>query len=228
MPLAEKLATTHTCYIPDLPGFGSTNPPDHAWTVDNYADFTFSFIKDLNLGKPDVLAHSFGGRIMLKLAARIDSQQYVGKILITGGAGMKPRRKAAFYLKKYTAKSLKAPFLLLPHSLRSPAMDWLRNTALWRSLGSGDYQKLQGVMRETFVKTVSEYLEPCMPGIEQEILLLWGKDDEATPLYQAQRMEKGIPSAALVIIQNAGHYAFLDQPSQFFHIAKAFLDNKIS
>jgi len=93
---------------------------------------------------------------------------------------------------------------------------------LWKSLGSSDYSKLSGVMRETFVKSVSEYLESSLPNIPHETLLLWGRNDDATPVYQGQRIEKGIERAALVIIEDAGHYAFLDKPKQFAAIAEVF------
>jgi pimeloyl-ACP methyl ester carboxylesterase len=169
-----------------------------------------------------LLVHSFGGRIALKLCARDKAQPLIGKVLITGGAGMKPKRSFNYYLKKYTAKALKAPFAILPGSLRQKGLDKLRQTALWKSLASSDYSKLSGVMRETFVRTVTEYLEPCLPRIPHEVLLLWGRNDEAAPLYQAERMEKGIENAALVVIDHAGHYAFLDRPAHFVSIAKAF------
>lgn len=159
---------------------------------------------------------------MLKLCARDFGKKHIEKVLITGGAGMKPKRSFKFYIRKYTAKILKAPFLLLPGSLREKSLNWLRGTTLWKSLGSSDYSKLSGVMRETFVKSVTEYLEFTLPKIPHEVLLLWGKNDEATPVYQAKRMEKGIENAALVIIEDAGHYAFLDKPKQFARIAEAF------
>src|SRR5690606_31612268 len=116
------------------------------------------------------------------------------------------RRPPKFYFKKYLAKALKAPFIILPGKLGSKGMDWLRNTGLWKSLGSADYRNLNGVMRETFVKTVSEYLEPTLPLINHEVLLLWGANDDATPLYQAKVMERGIKNAGLAVIDNAGHY----------------------
>ncbi len=112
--------------------------------------------------------------------------------------------------------------MILPSSLREKALTWLRQTSAWKALGSSDYSKLSGVMRQTFVKTVTEYLEKSLPEIPHEVLLLWGKNDEAAPLYQAERMEKGIDNAALVVIDHAGHYAFLDRPSHFASVAKAF------
>ena len=224
MPLAKQLSDSRDCYVLDLPGFGNSSVPHEAWRVDDYADLVQQFIKDLDLSKADLLVHSFGGRIALKLCARPEAQELIGKVLITGGAGMKPKRSYSYYLKKYTAKALKAPFYLLPSGLQERALNKLRETSLWKALGSSDYSKLSGVMRETFVQTVTEYLEPCLPNIPHEVLLLWGRNDEAAPLYQAERMEEGIEKAALVVVDHAGHYAFLDRPSKFASIAKAFFE----
>lgn len=226
MPLAKELSDIRDCYVFDLPGFGNSSIPDRPWSVDDYADLIQQFIQDRKFDSVDLLVHSFGGRIALKLCSRHMAKQRITKVLITGGAGMKPNRDWKYYGRKYTAKLLKAPFLILPSSLREKALGWLRQTSLWKTLGSSDYSKLEGVMRETFVKTVTEYLEPCLPKIPHEVLLLWGENDEAAPLYQAKRMEKGIEHAALVVIDHAGHYAFLDRPSHFASIADAFFQGK--
>lgn len=223
LPVAKGLAAHRCSYVLDLPGFGDSPEPVRSWSIDDYADAVQSFIESLDADKVDVLVHSFGGRIMLKLCARDFGKAHIDKVLITGGAGMKPKRSFKFYVKKYTAKTLKAPFMILPASLKDKALGWLRTTALWKSLGSSDYSKLSGVMRETFVKSVSEYLESSLSKIPHEVLLLWGENDEATPVYQAKRIEQGIEKAALVIIEDAGHYAFLDKPKQFIRIAEAFL-----
>ncbi len=221
-PMAQNLAHLRTSYVLDLPGFGDSPEPNRSWSIDDYADCVQAFIQSLGEEKVDVLVHSFGGRIILKLCARDFGKAHFDKVLITGGAGMKPKRSLKFYLKKYVAKVLKAPFMILPTSLRKKTLSWLRSTSLWKSLGSSDYSKLSGVMRETFVKSVSEHLESTLPNIPHEVLLLWGRNDDSTPVYQAQRIEKGIKHAALVIIEDAGHYAFLDKPKQFARIAEAF------
>ena len=223
-PLAKELVDLRDCYILDLPGFGNSSIPQQPWNIDDYADLIQQFVQDLGLEKIDLLVHSFGGRIALKLCARPDADRFIDKVLITGGAGMKPKRSFSYYLKKYTAKLLKAPFYILPAKQHERALNKLRQTSLWKLLGSSDYSKLSGVMRETFVQTVTEYLEPSLANIPHEVLLLWGKNDEAAPLYQAERMEEGIENAELIIINHAGHYAFLDRPSHFASIARAFFE----
>jgi len=222
IPISEQLSDSRTCYLLDFPGFGNSPEPPLPFSIDHYADVVEQFIKEQDFESVDFLVHSFGGRVILKLLTRNQIKKKIEKILITGGAGMKPKRKPSFYFKKYLAKSLKVPFNLLPGNLQKKGLKRLRDTSLWRILGSADYQKLSGVMRETFVKSVSEHLDDLLYEIDHEILLLWGNDDNATPLYQAKRMNRGLKNSALITIENAGHYAFLDKPKRFAAIADAF------
>lgn len=221
--LAADLSDRYRCYIPDLPGFGDSPAPAHPWSVDDYTNLMVAFVKQVIDRPVDVIAHSFGGRILLKWAARPDDRQWIGKMVITGGAGLKPRRSTRFYLRKTVALLLKAPFWLLPSCSRDRALAWLRTTRVWKSLGSSDYQAASGVMRQVFVKTISEYLEPCLPRITSEVLLVWGRDDTAVPIEQARRMEAGLQKGTLVIMDHAGHYAFLDQPVTFARIMRSYL-----
>lgn len=223
--LAKNMERIRECYLIDFPGFGQSPEPTEAWDVGKYAELVESFIRQIiPEDSTDLLVHSYGGRVALKLLADPSVSASIDKVLVTGGAGLKPKRKPSFYIKKYTAKTLKLPFLILPGSLRDKGLHYLRQTSVWKSLGSSDYQKLSGVMRETFVKSVSEHLEDLLPAIDHEILLLWGRDDQSTPLEQAKRLEKGLQNSALVVIDDAGHYAFLDQPAKFAAIAKAFFN----
>ncbi|MFO7799259.1 MAG: alpha/beta hydrolase [Rhodohalobacter sp.] len=223
-PLAKKLSDIRTCYLVDFPGFGNSPEPAEAWDVDKYADFTEAFIHTvIQKDSIDILVHSYGNRVLLKLLNR-SIRDIFDKIIITGGAGLKPKRSAKYYGKKYIAKVLKAPFTVLPGKMREKGLKSLRSTNLWKSLGSSDYKQLSGVMRETFVKSVTEFLDDLLPKIEHEALLIWGRADTATPLYQAFKMEKELKNGVLVQIENAGHYAFLDQPEQFISICRAYLE----
>jgi pimeloyl-ACP methyl ester carboxylesterase len=225
LPLASTLKVKRTIYLVDFPGFGKSPEPTTAWTVSDYTRCIATFINSISKTPADILAHSFGGRVTLKLCSNDDYKSLVDRVIITGGAGMKPRRPPKYYLKKYTARFIRWPFTLLPKSMSEKSLEWLRTTYVWKALGSADYRTLKGVMRDTFVKTVSEYLEFTLPKIDHDVLLLWGANDDATPIYQAKIMERGIKNAGLAIIDNAGHYAFLDRPHQFKVITETFLSS---
>lgn len=224
-PIAKQLQDIRTSYLVDFPGFGHSPEPTTAWCVDDFADLIEDFIKEmLPDDRFDLIVHSFGARVALKLLTRPTISSKIDKVVFTGAAGLKPKRSASFFLKKYTAKSLKLPFNLLPKSLREKGLTSLRKTTLWKSLGSSDYQKLSGIMRETFVACVNEHLDHTVPQIDHEILLIWGKNDMATPLYQGKQFEKMLKESALVELNGAGHYAFLDKPKQFSSILRAYFE----
>ena len=225
MPMAKEMQDIRTSYLVDFPGFGNSPEPNSAWKVDDFADLIEKFISEIFPGDSlDLIVHSFGARVALKLLTRPKISSKIDKIVFTGAAGLKPKRSASYYLKKYTAKTLKLPFNLLPEDLRNKGLQNLRQTSLWKSLGSSDYQKLSGVMRETFVDCVNEHLDHLVPQIDHEILLIWGENDAATPLYHGNRFEMLLKESALVKINGAGHYAFLDKPKQFASILRAYLE----
>lgn len=225
MPVANKLADIRTCYLLDFPGFGQSDDPPIAWSIDDYADAVEAFIlQNLKNEKIDLFVHSFGGRVAIKLLSRKEISGLFDKIIFTGAAGLKPKRKMSYYLRKYSAKALKMPFSILPYPLREKGLNRLRNSALWKKLGSSDYVQLTGVMRETFVKTVTEYLDPLIPAIDHEVLLLWGENDQSTPLDQANRLDMALKQSALITLKDAGHYAFLEKPAEFTAIMRAYLE----
>jgi len=225
MPVAKQLEQIRTSYLPDFPGFGDSPEPPAAWSVGNYAVLTENFINlEIPDGKIDLLVHSYGARVALKLLSEHTIASRIDKVIFTGAAGLKPKRPASYYLKKYTAKFLKLPFYMLPGPLREKGLNRLRMTSLWKKLGSSDYRQLSGVMRETFVKSVTEHLDGLLPSIQHEILLIWGQNDQSTPIEQAERMDRNLPNSALVVMDNSSHYAFLEKPKQFASIASAYLE----
>ena len=89
--------------------------------------------------------------------------------------------------------------------------------------GSSDYNNASPMMRAILSKVVNEDLKHCMPNISVPTLLIWGENDTATPLRDAQIMEKLIPDAGLVSFPGCGHYSFLDNPIQFAAVLRSFI-----
>lgn len=222
--LAESMSDLRTLIFLDFPGFGASEPVKKPWMLVDYRSMLLHFLTDvLQISKADFLVHSFGCRVLLPMLADENDKIVIKKVIITGGAGLKPKRSIRYYAKSWFVKLLKAPYALLPASARERGLERLRSSNLWKRLGSSDYRQLSGPMRETFVKTVTHHLDKLLPDIHHDILLLWGERDDATPLWMGETMEKKIRGAALVTIKNAGHYAFLDQPQQFQAIVRAYL-----
>lgn len=219
-PFQNALAGRRRVLALDLPGFGKSSPPPHAWNMDDYADFVTAFLKERTVSRVTLIGHSFGGRIGIKLAARGDPAVVVEKMILVDSAGIKPKKTAAALVRQYIYKAVR-------NVLSLAAVDRLFPGALerWRRAhASLDYRSATPRMREVLVKVVNEDLTPCLEKISCPTLLVWGENDTATPLSDAKIMEKLIPDAGLAVLPGAGHYSFLDQPRAFGLILDSFLD----
>lgn len=215
----DTLKEKYTVYAPDLPGFGQTAEPPEPWDVGGYADFIARFCAQTGIEKAILFGHSFGGRIILKLLAREDCPIGCERAILTGCAGIKPAPTLKARIKGKSYKLGKRVLSLKPaRALFPDALDRLRSRH-----GSADYLAASPLMRQVLVKTVNEDLAPLLPKIRAEVLLIWGENDDATPLSDGKRMEKEMPDAALVTLENAGHYAFLDQQYAFLRVISSYL-----
>jgi len=212
-PLMALLAHKYRVLAPDFPGFGKSPEPPSPWNVDGYADLVLGFLSALGIEECALLGHSFGGRVILKLCARQLEAPKFTKVILVGAAGIKHEssKKSSGRAKRYQlAKKILKPFPRL--------MERARN-----HYGSADYRASTPMMRQVLVNTVNEDLSGLLPLIKQEALLIWGRSDDQTPLSDGQQMERELPNAGLVILENAGHYAFLEQQAQFLRVIASFM-----
>lgn len=202
----------------DFPGFGESTEPPTVWGVEEYTAAFAELMHREGVGADAVLlGHSFGGRVAILYASR----NAVGKLVLVDAAGVKPRRSLRYYFKVYTFKAKKHLLrLLLGRQKAEERLNQLRAKA-----GSSDYAGASPRMRQILSKVVNEDLCGVMPAIKAPTLLIWGETDTATPLRDAQTMERLIPGAALVSFPGCGHYSFLDNPVQFAAVLKSFLQS---
>ncbi|MFQ5793464.1 MAG: alpha/beta fold hydrolase [Candidatus Bipolaricaulia bacterium] len=207
-PILTRLSEHFKIYVLDLPGFGDSDLPPAPWGSEDYARFVTRFMAELGVDRANVVGHSFGGRIAIRLAA--DFPKWVAQLVLVDSAGIRPRRGPNYYLRIALAKVGRR---LLVGKLKQ---------ALFNRLGSTDYREA-GAMQGTLVKTVNEDLRPLLAGIEAPTLLIWGERDEILSIRDAELMEREISDATLVILEDAGHFSYLDRPQAFYTTVLEFL-----
>lgn len=216
-PIHNHLSNFFKTYSVDLIGFGKSDLPEEPWGVEEYSDFVDKFIKKLEIKNPILIGHSHGGRTIIKYASKEGVD--INKIILIGSAGIKPKRKMKYYVKVYTFKTLKM-FLKLP-VFKKHSQEILAKAR--NKFGSSDYRNIPEVLQKTMSRLVNEDLQDILPKVKVPTLLIWGENDTATPVSNGKTMEKLIPNAGLVVLKNAGHYAYLDKLNDFLVIVKNFL-----
>ncbi len=217
--LIELCSHRYRVLSPDMPGFGGTEEPKEPWDVSKYADFILEFLKPYAPKSVILLGHSFGGRVILKLTKR-ELPFEIKKIILVDSAGIKPKKSLKQKLSLICYKTGKGVLSLPPIKAAFPeALEKMR-----KKRGSADYNSATPIMRQTLVRVVNEDLKHTLSGIKAPTLLIWGTADTATPLKDAELMEKLIPDAGLVKVTGAGHYSFLEAPEYVGRVVASFLN----
>ena len=217
--MIELLSKKYKVVAMDMPGFGKSEEPKEVWDVSSYVQFVIDFLKDYDTKEVMLLGHSFGGRVIIKMHSRSDLPFKVTKVILVDSAGIMPPKSIK---KSWRTRYYKLGRTVLSWGIvRKFFPDALENFR--KKMGSADYAAASPMMRQVMVKVVNEDLEPYLPNIKAPTLLVWGVNDTATPLSDGEKMEKLIPDAGLVKLENAGHYSFLEQQFIFNRVMCSFL-----
>lgn len=201
--LAAHLSKKFRIVSLDLPGFGGSSRPEPDWGVEQYAKLVAGLLTKLNINDYVAIGHSFGGRIIIKGIS--EGLLSPDKVVLIDTAGVKPSKTPRKTLYSILAKLGKI-ITALP-GLRS-RRESLRKK-LYGAVGTSDYLQA-GDMKQIFLKTINEDLLPYVHLIKQPTLLIWGENDNDTPISDAKAIKGRLPDSRMTIIPGAGHFPYID------------------
>lgn len=154
-PQLEYFSKFYRVTALDFPGFGENAALNAPWSVDDYADWTERTLQTLNIVRPHVIAHSFGGRVAIKCLSRGES---FDRAVLCGCAGIVPKRTLRYKLRVSAYRAVKRI---------APAY-------AERKFGSAEYKTLSPVMKESYKKIVNEDLREAAKSISRPVLFING------------------------------------------------------
>lgn len=206
VPIANPFKETHHLIIIDLPGFGSSDDPDYAWTLEDYADMVHSLLESLNIKKPNLIGHSFGGKISLIYASK-----YPVNRLMLLASPFKVKVKKISWKVKLLKKMKNIPLL-------GGVADKIKS-----HMGSTDYRNAKPLMRDILVKHVNTDLTETVKKIKCPTFIIWGTNDDAVPVEDAYELKDLINDSGLTIYEGCSHYAYLEKLNQTNAIIASFM-----
>lgn len=180
----------------DMRGFGKSEEMDYPYSLDDYVSEVEGILNEIGEERVDVLAHSFGARVAIRLAYK---DKRIDRIVFTGAAGLKPRRGLKYFFRR-------ASFFILKRLVKREKLKFLY---------SEDYRNLPEVKKKSFQKIVNEHLDKEAKELTNKCLLIFGKKDRQTPLYMAYRMKKLVKESRLTVMGDCGHFCFAEKPDEF-------------
>src|SRR5258708_2818343 len=198
--ISQVLKENFTIYLLDLPGFGKSDIPKN-FNVEDFAEVIKNFIKLQGLNKPNILGHSLGGRIAIKLTSKYPN--LIERLILEDSAGVGPK-KTLINLSLQTMAKL---FNLIPDFFQFKSKLKIK---FYKKISS-DYLKT-GENKETFKNIISEDLTLVLSKIKNETLLIWGEIDETeeASLAHGKKMYQLIPNSRLEVLEDTGHFPHLE------------------
>ena len=232
--------------VPDQIGFGKSSKPSGELHFDTLARNTIALLDHLQITKADIVAHSMGGMLGVRIARAYPER--VHHLLLAAPIGLEdyrlyvpptPTEKILENEDKLTAdgyrKQLETNYSLkLPPDQVTPFID-----ARFNIKGSSEYPR----WLRAFVNSAQMiYREPVVheiPLITQPTLFIMGADDHNAPgrpnapealrpkmghnAELAQALAARMPDARAEVLAGAGHLVFLEQPAKFNELMLGFL-----
>jgi len=232
--------------VPDQIGFGKSSKPSGELHFDNLARNTITLLDHLGIAKADIVAHSMGGMVGVRIARAYPDR--VNRLVLAAPIGLEdyrlyvpptPTEKILDNEDKLTAEGYRKQLETnyspkIPSDAITPFID-----ARFNIKGSAEYPRW---LRAFVSSGQMIYREPVVheiPLVTTPTLFIMGADDHNAPgrpnapealrpkMGQNAELAKALAAqmahGSAEVIENAGHLVFLDAPDKFNALMLAFL-----
>lgn len=229
-------------YIPDLPGFGQSEPFEHNHDIAGYAEWLNSFLEALNLKKkPHLLGHSFGSIVVSAYASRFDgisslilenpvaSPALKGpKALMTAVArvffwlaGALPERLGGAILKSWPM--VRGMSIVMTKSRIAELRRWIH---LQHDQNFNDFASRR-VALEGYTASISNCVGDYSDKIHVPVLMLIGERDDITSVAQQRKLLESLASSKTQLEQfkQVGHLTHYEIPEKIADSVESWVQN---
>lgn len=217
--LIDVLKNNYTIYILDYPGFGKSKFPKRDLNINDYSYLIKEFIKEKKIVNPTIIAHSFGGRIVIDMFKN-KKDLNINKLILIDIAGIKPKKNLLKKIKEKTYKILKKIGNILPKKIRNNYLE-----TLIKVFGSSDYSNLNPNIRKTFINIVNHEQKEDIKNIDVDTLIIWGELDKDVSLKDGYFINREIKDSGLVVVPKSGHFPYLDRAYYVNRVILEYLKN---
>lgn len=230
LDLIAKKLDKFQVIVPDLPGFGISQPLKGEHSVENYVKWLKKFIDELKLPEPPILlGHSFGSIIASYYAKKFPST--IKKLILVNPIGAPalqgPKaimtKLALFYYQLGCVLPEKAATIWL--SAKPIVMIMSVTMAKTKDKPTRKYIHAQHlahfseftnrqVVSEAFEASVKNNVREVASDIAIQTLLIAGDQDDITPLSKQLELAEIFPDAKIETINDVGHLTHYETPAE--------------
>jgi 4,5:9,10-diseco-3-hydroxy-5,9,17-trioxoandrosta-1(10),2-diene-4-oate hydrolase len=217
-------AAGHRVIVPDLPGYGASDKPETAYTLDFFVDALLGLLDALDIQRCALVGNSLGGAIAMAIALR--QPQRVTRLVLMAPGGLMD--KALYYQQMEGIQRMAAAFAsgelreaagmkrLLALQLFDPAL-----------IDDDTVAERVAVVAEQPSCVLSTMDVPNMAArlgeLSCPILVFWGMNDRFCPVSGAQTLMQACRQIRCVLLSECGHWVMVEHRALFDRECLAFL-----
>jgi 3-oxoadipate enol-lactonase len=219
-PQVDYFKDRRRVIVVDLRGHGQSDKPQGKYSIKQFSEDVFSFMKDLGIEKAVIAGHSMGGTIALRFA--LDHKEMVEKlILIDTGARTPFGKKLLVSVSK----------IILRISYKTFVKIYLSGYTFSKGYSKSKIEEA----RERVLKTPKHVVDSCfstvkefdvtseLGNIQVPTLIIHGSEDKQQPLSQAKYMKERIANSELVLLEGIGHATIVEAPERVGEAIEEFI-----
>ncbi len=222
------LSRDHHVLAYDLPAHGWSGAPERSYEIDGYCRHLNAFLDTFGLAEAVLIGQSLGGWIAASYA--VGHPARVTRLVLVGAGGntfdpavMQRIRDASMAAVKTPTHALVRDRVALLFSRTVTADEELVacRQAIYSRPGAIDAMRkaleLQTpeIRRRNLFTRWAEIVPPA--------LLVWGRDDQITPLSSGRQIATALPGSRLVVLDQCGHWPQFERPDAFHEAVLPFL-----
>jgi haloalkane dehalogenase len=216
--LGPLASVGYRALAPDLPGFGDSSP-DPPGTWERHVEAIERFRRELGLDRVVLVVHDTGGAIGLRWAC--DHPDAVAGLVITN-TGFFPdyewhdlaKRMRIPIQGEALVDSLSRGALATLFDEVSSGIDERAVDEYWKAFSTAGGRRGMLELYRSFDLDELKPYQGRLAGLGVPALVLWGQQDDYLPRDYASRFASEIPGAELVLLENARHFLFEDEPER--------------
>jgi pimeloyl-ACP methyl ester carboxylesterase len=245
LPTLHELSRDYRVIAPDLPGFGDSGKPLRAYHAGFFAKWAKALLDALGLERAHFIGNSMGGRIALEVALR--HPERVDRLALLAPAVAFRKLRQLVPLVRMLRPELAALPMIVP---RTSVVEGTRRLfaragrleAAWYQAAADEFLRVFAMPRGriAFFSAAREiYLDPPfgrrgfwsrLESLERPAMFLWGDSDFLVPSAFARHVERCVPQARSLILENCGHVPQFEQPEITHRLVRQFFseDSKLA
>jgi pimeloyl-ACP methyl ester carboxylesterase len=213
------LSRKYTIYVPDMPGFGSSQMIKGDYYIPQMADFVDRFSRAIGLDSFYLMGHSLGGGIALNYTLRYPKK--IRKLVLVSSLclGTEIAWWIRIFSNRFTSGMLGKAAIGVFKAIKYVA----KYFGPWELMSPVTRTSLHIVTRMANMTQQTIVELSRLPKVMVPTLVMWGAKDPVVPFRQAYAAARLIPDCQVRVFADAGHSVYREELHEFSRTLSGFL-----